>query len=314
MPKVKIALLSGGVSGERDVSLLAGDKIFSALNKNKYEIYRYDIRDNLEKFFIDGLNKKFDLVFPALHGPFGEDGRLQGMLDLIGLTYLFSGTLASALAMDKEKSKLIADRIKIHTANDIILNDKKSIDLNYINKLLPFPIFIKPIDSGSSIGMSKVENNKELLKGAKEAFKHSNKIILEEFIKGREFSVTIMGCPAKALPIIEIIPKTSSWFDYEAKYKAGCSDEICPAEINEDLEKEMREAALKIFHAVGCKDLARVDFIWSEAQNKLYFLEINTIPGMTETSLSPKSAKAAGMEFDEFLDNLITTAINSNDI
>lgn len=312
MPKIKIALLSGGVSGEREISLATGDKIFEALNKDKYEVYRYDTRDDLHKFFKEVLNKNFDLAIPALHGPFGEDGRLQGMLDLIGLPYLFSGTLASALAMDKEKSKIIADKMRISTAKACVLEKNQEINLKSLAEILKFPIFIKPIDGGSSVGMSKAENEKELAKGIDEAFKHGNKIILEEFIKGREFSVPIMGRPAKTLPVIEITPNESSWFDYDSKYENSGAAEICPAAIPDELNKIISDAAIKIFHAIGCKDLARADFIWNEEENELYFLEINTIPGMTEASLVPKSAKAAGMEFEEFLDKLIFTALEKN--
>jgi len=307
--KIKIALLSGGVSGERGVSLKTGEKIFEALNKKKYKVLRYDPKTDLKKFFNDCLAKKFNLVFPALHGPFGEDGRLQGMLDLIGMPYIFSGCLASALAMDKEKAKIIAKNAGLDTAEYVIINKGEKHDLNGITKKLSLPIFIKPLELGSSVGMSKAETKKELEKGIKNAFKYGNKIILEKFIVGRELTVAVFGNPPRALPIIEIIPKISKWFDYEAKYKTGGTEEVCPAKIPLHIKNKVQDLAVRIFKAIGCKDLARADFIWSAKYNKFYFLEINTIPGMTATSLAPQAAKAAGMEFGEFLDKLIIGAL-----
>ncbi len=339
MAKIRIALLSGGVSGERDISLKTGEKIYEALNKEKYEIFRYDPsltpspsptpaasreRGDLRDFLNDALDKKFDLVFPALHGPFGEDGKLQGMLDMIGVPYLFSGCLASALAMDKKKSKIIAKEAGLNIAKDIVLEKSQDYDVNAIIKELSLPIFVKPLELGSSVGMSKANTEKELEEGIELAFKHDNRIILEEFIKGRELTVPIMGVSSprpspsqerenlRALPVIEIIPKIADWFNKKAKYEVGGTDEICPAEIPDIISDEIQDLGVRIFKAIGCKDLARADFIWNTENNhrnggagKIYFLEINTIPGMTETSLVPQSAKVAGMEFGEFLDRLI---------
>jgi D-alanine-D-alanine ligase len=324
MQKLKIALLSGGISGEREVSLKTGEQIFNALNKNKYEIFRYDPKTDLKKFINDAIDKKFSLVFPALHGPFGEDGKLQGMLDIIGIPYLFSGCLASALAMDKEKSKIIAKSIGLNVAKDIVLTKKDKVDAKKITKELKLPIFIKPAELGSSVGMSKANTEDELKEGIKKAFEFGDKILLEQFIKGRELTVPIMGASSpqpspsqerenlRALPVVEIIPKVSDWFDYKAKYEAGATDEICPADIPEKIKNEIQSSGLKIFNAIGCKDLARADFIWDDKADVIYFLEINTIPGMTETSLVPQSAKVAGMEFGEFLDKLISGAIDKN--
>ncbi len=309
MRKIKIALLAGGWGGEREISLKTGKNIFASLDKKKYEIFRYDPKTNLKKFIDDAINKKFDLVFPALHGPFGEDGRLQGMLDLIGVPYVFSGCLASALAMDKEKTKIIAKNEGLDTAAHLILKRGEKYSLDSIIKKLSFPIFIKPLKLGSSVGMARAKTKKELETGIKNAFKHGNKIILEKFIKGRELTVAIFGYPPGALPVIEIIPKISQWFDYKAKYKKGGTLEICPAPIPKNITKKVQNFGVKIFKAINCKDLARADFIWSKDNNKLYFLEINTIPGMTATSLAPQAARAARMEFDIFLDKLIEGAL-----
>lgn len=310
MKKIKLALLSGGISGEREVSLKTGKQIFDALDKEKYEIFRYDPEMELEKFATDAFAEKFDVVFPALHGPFGEDGKLQGMLDMIGVPYVFSGCLASALAMHKDKAKVIARDAGIKVAKSVTV-EKGDVDQNMKNILeLGFPIVIKPVELGSSVGMSIVKNKDELKDGIELVFKHDKVAMFEQYIKGRELTVPVMGNDElKALPVIEIIPKTSEWFDYEAKYVAGASEEVCPAEIIEDLRDTLQEQAVNVFRAMGCKDLARADFIWDHSRDEIYFLEINTIPGMTATSLAPQSAKAAGMEFPQFLDKLIEGAL-----
>jgi len=313
MPKLKIALLSGGISGEREVSLNTGKQIYNALSKEKYEIIQYDPKTDLKQFFIDAMDRKFDLVFPALHGPYGEDGKLQGMLDMIKMPYVFSGCLASALAMNKEKSKIIAKNAGLNIIPYEVIDKKQEFNIIQIKNQLSLPIVIKPMELGSSVGMSIANNIQELEKGIEQAFKHDEYLMLEQFIKGRELTVAVMGREknTKALPVIEIIPKISSFFDYKAKYEVGGSDEICPAKIPDVTKDKIQALAIKVYQAIGCKDLARADFIWSNHDLKLYFLEINTIPGMTQTSLAPQAAKVAGMEFSEFLDKLIESNIKS---
>ena len=283
MPKkIKIALLLGGVSGEREISLKTGGQIYKALYKNKYIVYKYDPKYNLRKFFIDAIDKKFDLVLPALHGPFGEDGKLQGMLDMINMPYVFSGCLASALAMDKAKTNIIAKSAGILVANNIILAKSKNFDLDYIINQLSLPAAVKPVELGSSIGITIAKTKKELKKGIKTAFKYGGKIMIEKFIKGRELTVAVIGNKnnLKALPVIEIIPKISQFYDYKAKYQTGGSEHICPAKIPDKIKNNIQNLAIKIFKVIGCKDLARADFIWSHDDNKIYFIELNTIPGM----------------------------------
>ena len=313
MPKLKIALLSGGISGEREVSLKTGEQIYNVLDQQKYEIFKYDSKTDLKQFFLDAIEKKFDLVFPALHGPFGEDGKLQGMLDMIGAAYVFSGCLASALAMNKNKTKIIAKDARLNVITYVVIYKNEEYDIDEIINKLSLPIVVKPIELGSSVGMSIAKDKQELKQGIEKAFKYDKEVMLEKFVKGRELTVAVMGNErsAKALPVIEIIPKVSGWFDYKAKYEVGGSEEICPAEIPDELRDRAQTMAIKIFKAIGCKDLARADFIWSVDDDKLYFLEINTIPGMTETSLAPQAAKAAGMEFGEFLDRLIENTFKS---
>ncbi|EKE20766.1 MAG: hypothetical protein ACD_7C00490G0002 [uncultured bacterium] len=343
--KKQIALIFGGQSGEHEVSLRSASQVMKALDKNKYEIIPIAItkngywligevgqkylEDNLKKANSQGgvknsvsfkngskLPEKFpaiDIVLPIMHGTFGEDGKLQGALEMLGLPYIFSGTLASALAMNKRKTKIIAKDAGLEIAKDIVISINKKYNTANIIAELGFPIVIKPTELGSSVGTSLATSKKELVSGIKKALEYGDEVLLEQFVKGRELTVSIMGDKSpKALPVIEIIPKISGWFDYKAKYETGGSKEVCPAKIPENVRRKVQHYAVEIFKAVGCLDLSRADFIWSALDNKLYFLEINTIPGMTATSLAPQAAKAAGMNFSNFLDKLIETAIRRN--
>lgn len=254
--------------------------------------------------------KKIDLVLPIVHGQFVEDGKLQGMLEMLGLPYVFSGTLASALSMNKQKAKLIAETTGAKVAKGLIIRKNKKYDLSKIIAKLNFPIVVKPIELGSSVGINIAKTKEELEESIKKALKYGDEVLLEKFIKGRELTVTVLGnISPKALPVIEIIPKVSDFFDYKAKYEIGGSEEVCPAEIPDEIRKKVQKQAVKIFKAIGCKDLSRADFIWDEIDGKLYFLEINTIPGMTSISLAPQAAASIGLGFGEFLDELISEAL-----
>lgn len=311
---IKIALLSGGTSGEREVSIKTGHQIFNALDKNKYKVFKYDPKTDLEKFTKDAFSKKFDLIFPALHGPFGEDGKLQGLFDMINIPYLFSGCLASALAMDKIKSKIIASNAGLNVIPGISLSIYKPFNIDDILNKINLPVIVKPAELGSSVGMSLVRKKDDLKIAINTAFKHGHNVLIEKFIKGRELTVPIISNNGslEAMPIIEIIPVISEWFDFKAKYEVGGSKEVCPADINETIKINIENFAKTIFYEIGCKTLARVDFILSNDDNKLYFLEINTIPGMTETSLVPLSAKIKGINFNEFLDKIIFNTLNAS--
>jgi D-alanine-D-alanine ligase len=349
MAKIKIGLIFGGKSGEHEVSIKSAKEVMDNLDSKKYVVVPIAITKSGDWFIGDkghsymrrnlskahraggvgierssiaekgaGLAKisggaddlELDLIFPMGHGTYIEDGKLQGMLEMLGLPYLFSGTLASALAMNKQKTKLVAKHAGLKIAKEAIIMKDKKYDLKKIIQKLGLPIVVKPVEAGSSVGTSICKKKSELDKAINEAFKFGHEILLEQFVKGREFTVAVMGSQKpQALPVIEIIPKTSTFFSYEAKYKSGGSDEICPADIPDNIRKKLQNYAIKIFKALGCDDLARADFIWSEEDGQLYFLEINTIPGMTAASLAPKAAKAAGMTFGQFLDKLIALAI-----
>jgi D-alanine-D-alanine ligase len=307
MEKIRIALLSGGISAEREVSLNTGDQIYQGLDKEKYEVHRYDPRDDLQQFILDGLNGNFALVLPALHGPYGEDGKIQGLLEMMRIPYLFSDCSASAIAMNKEVSKIVAEKQGIPVING--KRFKKGENINKKTNDISLPAVIKPLELGSSVGISIAKTGQELKEGVENAFKYDTDILVEEYIQGRELTVTVMGRQkGEAMPVIEIMPKKSEWFDYQAKYEAGATEEVCPAEIPEDIKNKVQKQAVKVFEAIGCRDVARADFIWDEKRQTIFFLEINTIPGMTATSLVPQSAKANGLDFTRFLDKLIEGA------
>ena len=256
----------------------------------------------------DVSGEKIDLVFPLIHGPFGEDGRLQGMLDMLSVPYVFSGVLAHALGMNKPKAKIMAKNFGVNVARDLVLKKDRYL-LEDILKKISLPVVIKPAELGSSVGISIAKTEIELKNGIADAFRYGSEVLLEQYIKGRELTVTVMGnSDPKVLAITEIIPLISEFYDYKAKYETGGSRHICPAELSSEFQKKLEDYAIKTFQSIGCKDLARVDFIYDEKNEEAYFIDINTIPGMTPTSLAPEAARQAGMEFPDFLDKLISGA------
>ncbi|OGD84632.1 hypothetical protein A2165_02340 [Candidatus Curtissbacteria bacterium RBG_13_40_7] len=249
-------------------------------------------------------NQKIDLVFIAMHGPYGEDGTIQGFLELIGVSYTGSGVLASALGMDKISSRKFFTQVGLKTPKHRVVFKGEKMD--YILDKFQFPVFVKPDNQGSSIGASLVKNENDIQKALKIAWKYSNRAIVEEFIDGIEVTGSIIGNEnPKALPLIEIVPKTP-FFDFQAKYNEKLCDEIVPARISKFLTKKAQAAALKAFQALGCKGIGRVDMIIRG--NDVYVLEINTIPGLTPVSLVPKAAQAAGISYPQLLDKIIESA------
>ncbi len=302
MKKLRIALLSGGFSAEREVSIKTGEMIAKNLDRKKYQVFLFDPKDELENFIVLARRKKFEVVFPALHGTFGEDGTVQGVLELLGLPYVFSGVLASSLAIDKEMTKRILIQQGINMPKHEVFHiEKKEIDFD-------IPAVVKPVRQGSSIGVTIVKDKRQLDSAIRDAFKYDSKIIAEEFIDGREITAAVLGNKNLiALPLIEIRPKVSFFFDYRAKYEIGGSKEICPAPISRALTKKIQDTAIKVHKILGCRGVTRSDFILKG--HKPYFLEINTIPGMTETSLVPQAAAKAKIPFPKLLDKLIELAM-----
>lgn len=311
MKKLTVALLSGGISTERDVSLRSGDQVFHALDKEKYLVKRYDPKHDIERLVADAST--IDVALIILHGPYGEDGTIQGLLDLLQIPYQGSGVLGSALAMNKLASKKIYEQAGLPVPPYMEKKRKDGLDVEAFIDQLGLPLVIKPVKGGSSIGMSIAKSKTTLNEAFETAFQCDDEILVEKFIGGIELTGGVIGNDSpEALPIVEIIPDEKyDFFDYEAKYQTGATKEICPARIDPSISDKAQEYALKAHGALFCKGYSRTDFILKD--NDLFILETNTIPGMTETSLLPLAAKAVGISFPQLLDKLIKLSIEGHD-
>lgn len=288
----KVAVLCGGRSAEREISLKSGAAVLTALLKSGVDAQPFDpAEQNLHKLLENG----FQRAFIALHGRFGEDGTMQGALELMNIPYTGSGVLASALAMDKWRSKLVWQAAGLPIPAYEMLDTAS--DLTAIVKRLGLPLFIKPANEGSSVGISKVKKAHELQAAYAEAAKHDKLVIAEAFISGGEYTVAILG--EQALPVIKIEP-ANEFYDYEAKYLRNDTRYLCPAGLSEEKEAEMQRLALQGFALIGGAGWGRVDFLMDEA-GKPYLLEVNTVPGMTDHSLVPMAARQAGMSFEQLV-------------
>ena len=251
-------------------------------------------------------------MFNAVHGKYGEDGLIQGTLDMLDIPYTGSGVLSSALTMDKITAKRIFNAKNINTPKFVVYRktakERNKTIADNIEKMFGFPVVVKAPSQGSSIGVYIVNKKSELADAARSAFEFGEEIIVEEFIKGREMTVAVWGNSehAEAFPIIEI-PTLTGRYDYESKYTKGASKHICPAEISEELTEEIKELAVKTFEICKCSGVSRVDMMLSE-DNVPYVIEVNSVPGMTETSLVPDAAKAAGIEFPELCERILRLA------
>ncbi|WP_042223568.1 D-alanine--D-alanine ligase [Oceanobacillus manasiensis] len=303
---MKIAVLYGGTSGEREVSLSSGKGIIRALENNGHDVTGIDFHPGrLEEI----LRLNVDLVFIGLHGKFGEDGRLQGLLEMVGLPYVGSGVLASALAMDKSKAKQVFELNGIPIAKSkmySITNETNMKELEEeVNQLFKPPFVIKPNREGSTLGLTIVKEADQILEGLNNAALSDDMVLVEDFIKGREITVAVFD--EEALPIIEIIPK-NAYYDYESKYAQGGSEHIIPAEIDPETTKIIQELAVKAHKALGCKTYSRVDFILTE-ENRPIILEVNTLPGMTPTSLYPDAANEIGLDYDSMIESFVNRSV-----
>ena len=296
----KIAVLMGGPGEEKDVSLKSGEAIKKALNHNGYDVTSIILDAKLEKLVKELLS--VDLVFLGLHGNIGENGTIQGFLDALGIIYTGSGPLSSAICMDKNISKIIAKNNGIMTPKwklcDTVIDDAK---MNY-------PVIVKPNGQGSTVGLRIAHNERELKPALEYAFNYDNSVLVEEYIKGRE--LTVMLIDGKAQPVCEIIP-SHEFYDYECKYTAGMSKYICPAEIDDNISNYVKKISENLFDLLKCENYSRADFRMDD-QNKFWFLEMNTLPGMTDTSLAPISALAAGISFNELIDKIVMRAWNNS--
>ena len=303
MKKLTVALLSGGISSEREVSLHSGDQVYEALDKDKYDIRRYDPKTDLARLVDDA--QQIDVALIILHGPFGEDGTVQGLLDLLNIPYQGSGVLGSALAMNKIVTKQLYEKADLPVPPYIVHQSGAKLDPEVCIGQLGLPLVIKPVAAGSSVGMSIVRSPGDLKSAIEKAVSHDSQILIEAYIDGIELTVGVIGNQElQALPVIEIIPGDAhDFFDYEAKYTAGVTQEICPARINADLTEKAQRYAKIAHEALFCKGYSRTDMILKD--NVVFVLETNTIPGMTATSLLPQAAQKAGMSFTQLLDKLI---------
>jgi D-alanine-D-alanine ligase len=311
MKKLNLALISGGMSSERAVSLKGGAQVFDALDKDKYDIKRYDPKFDLANLVND--SSSIDVALIILHGPYGEDGTIQGLLELLNIPYQGSGVLGSALAMNKLTSKQIYIQNGLPVPPYQAAFKGQDFDVMQCVKALGLPMFVKPATGGSSIGMSRVSDAEGLMPAIEKAFEYDHTVLIESYIEGTELTCAVIGNDTlEALPLVEIIPANpgSTFFDYEAKYTPGGAHEICPARISDELTSAMQDLAIKAHRSLGLTGYSRTDMILKDGL--FYILETNTIPGMTQTSLLPLSAKTVGIGFSQLLDRLIELAMDAH--
>ncbi|MFA9949060.1 D-alanine--D-alanine ligase [Dentiradicibacter hellwigii] len=289
-PFGKVAVLMGGRSAERDISLDSGSRVLAALQRQGVDAQAFD---PAERPLSDLA--AFDRAFIALHGRYGEDGTIQGALELMGVPYTGSGVMASAVGMDKWRTKLIWRAAGLPMPNFIMLDE--NCDFEAAERHLGLPIFVKPACEGSSIGITRVSRAGQLQAAYREAAKHDTLVIAEQAISGGEYTVAVLG--DEALPVVRIVPATE-FYDYEAKYLRNDTQYLCPCGLPEAREREMRAQALAAFRILGCRGWGRVDFLMDE-RGATYLLEINTSPGMTDHSLVPMAARAAGISYEQLV-------------
>ncbi|MEP6594441.1 MAG: D-alanine--D-alanine ligase [Ginsengibacter sp.] len=329
MMRRKIAFVTGGFSGEAEISYKSAITIENNVDKEKWDLYKIDI--NPQGWFYKSLtgekllvNKNdfsitingdkiiFDAVLIGIHGTPGEDGKLQSYFDLMNIPYTSCDATTSSLTFNKKYTVAVAASGGINVSRSVLLFKNNNVSPDELVKTLNFPVFVKPNNGGSSIGMSKVNSSSDKLGAAIEkAFKEDDQVLVEELIKGREFTVGVFKSKGEiiALPITEIISKRD-FFDYEAKY-LGASEEVTPAKVEESIAKKVREEAIKAYRIFNCKGIVRIDFIYNEADAKPYMLEINTVPGQSEASIVPQQVRAMGWNLTQFYTALIEDCLQN---
>ena len=345
MNKIKLGVIFGGMSTENEVSCISGASVIKHLNKEKYNVfpiyidkignwYKVKLEDvekseELEnKEHIENITeylKQMDVIFPVLHGLYGEDGTIQGLFELLKIPYVGCGVLASSVGMDKVYTKLIFEKANINQAKYIYIrkyNEKyiyideefneRILELEDIDKItndkLRFPVFVKPSNSGSSVGINKAHNIEELKNAIVEAGKYDNKILIEEGIVGKEVECAVLGNEDVISSCVGEIKSADEFYSYDAKYNNENSKTLIPAEISEENSKEIQKLAIKAFKAISGRGLSRVDFFIEDKIEKIYINEINTLPGFTSISMYPKLFEAVGISYEKLLDNLIELA------
>ena len=298
----KIGVLMGGLSSEREVSLSTGKAILAALREKGYNAVAIDVgRDAGEQVRRAGI----EIAFNGLHGKYGEDGAIQGLLEIAGIPYTGSGLLASAMGMNKIISKMVFKNHGLLVGPYLVVDTRKQEQLNEVPSIMAYPVVVKPSSEGSSVGVSLVYTHEELRPAADLAFQYDQEILVEKYIRGKEVQVGVLG--DRALGAIEIVPK-NVFYDYESKYKPGMSDHFFPARIDKEAYEQVLEAGLQAHRALGCRGYSRADFIIDEG-GAPYILEVNTLPGMTATSLLPDIARGTGISFPDLVEEILRLAI-----
>ncbi len=309
--RLRVAVIYGGRSGEHDISLRSAKSIIEALDPNKYKVIHYVISKE-GKWRPKPIapepngNPEIDVVFPVLHGTFGEDGTVQGLLELAELPYVGAGVLASAVSMDKEIMKRLARERGLPVVEYVMAT---SADDRLASSPFGCPVFVKPANLGSSVGISKVNNEGELKTALEKALRFDRKAIIERAIVGREFECSVLGNqdPQAAIPC-EILP-SRDFYDYEDKYLLDAAKTVLPADLTPEQTAEVRRLAVECYRAVGCEGMARVDFLLENATGKFYINEINTIPGFTSISMYPKMWENCGLPMPKLIERLIELAM-----
>lgn len=328
--KKNIALLAGGYSGEYVISIQSAQTIEKNLDSDKYNVYKifvtredwwyedaagkkYSVDKNDFSLHLDGKHVRFEAAFLAIHGTPGEDGRIQGYLDMIQVPYTTCNAIVSALTFNKSYCNKVVKAFNIvGIANSVHLIKGEPYSMGNILEQLKLPVFVKPNESGSSLGVSKVKLVEELLPAIEKAFKEDNQVLIEEFIEGRELTIGVYKVDGKlsVLPATEIMSQ-NEFFDYEAKYTPGVTNEVTPAPITKDVREQLETKAAYIYRHLNCRGVVRMDFILQASSNRLFFLEVNTMPGQSENSLIPQQVRAAGLDLREFYGALLEDCLNA---
>ncbi|WP_195940726.1 D-alanine--D-alanine ligase family protein [Romboutsia sp. 1001713B170131_170501_G6] len=353
MSKLNVALIFGGKSGEHEVSLSSTASIYKHIDKNKYNIFTIGItkdgrwmyyegsEENIKNGqwenlanknveinlipvgnrevgikFEDGRFKKIDVLFPVLHGPYGEDGKIQGLFEISQIPYVGCGVLASSVGMDKLVCKKVFSQMGLPQVNytyttKIVFNNNTEEELNKIEEELDYPVFVKPANLGSSVGISKATNREELLNGINEALKFDSRIVLEQGVDAREIEVSVLGNEEVKASIAGEIKPAKDFYDYEDKYINGASTYEIPAKISDTDMENIRNMAIDAFKGIDGKGLSRVDFFIDRKSGEIFINEINTLPGFTNISMYPKMWEVTGLEYSNLIDKLIELAIDS---
>ncbi len=315
--KLRVAVVYGGRSGEHEISLRSAETVIKSLDPERYKVLHYLI-DKEGRWKPRSIvaepngNPEIDVVFPVLHGTFGEDGTIQGLFEMAGLPYVGCGVLASSLAMDKEMAKRVLAGHGVPTAEYVTVF-RENLDTTEALKQLPFPMFVKPANLGSSVGITKVRTEAELRAGLAEAAQYDRKVIVERGIVGMELETAVLGndSPQATIPC-QIIP-SRDFYDYEDKYLLDKARIFLPAPIGDAKTEELRSMAVKAYLALGCEGMARVDFLLEQSTGKLYVNEVNTIPGFTSISMYPKMWGNMGLPINELVDRLIALALERHE-